>query len=50
MAVVAAPGWTYQITGNDGDRVEVRFENAAGDDIRIRCQWENGKLIADIDD
>lgn len=50
VAVVAAPGWTYEVTENDGDRVEVRFQNDAGDDIRIRCEWESGRLVADIDD
>jgi len=50
VAVVAAPGWTYAVTADDGERVEVRFENTAGDDVRIRCEWENGRLVADIDD
>lgn len=50
VGVVAAPGWTYAVTSNDGDRVEVRFENASGDDVRIRCEWEDGRLVADIDD
>ena len=49
IGVVAAPGWTYEVTSNDGDRVVVRFENGAGDDIRIRCEWESGRLVADID-
>ena len=50
VAVVAAPGWTYEVTANNGESVEVRFENAAGNDVRIRCEWEDGRLIAEIDD
>lgn len=50
VAVVAAPGWSYEVTRNDDDRVEVRFENTSGNEIRIRCEWEDGKLVADIDD
>ena len=50
VAVVAAPGWTYQVTANDGERVEVRFANAADDDVRVRVEWEDGRLVADIDD
>lgn len=49
VAVVANPGWSYRITHNDGDRVEVIFERS-DHEIRIRCQWEGGRLVADIDD
>lgn len=50
VAVVAAPGWSYQIDSDQGDRVQVTFDNGAGEEIRIRCEWENGQLVADIDD
>jgi len=50
VAVVASPGWSYEVTDNRGTRVEVRFENLIGDEIRIRCEWEDGRLVADIDD
>lgn len=50
VAVVAVPGWSYQVTGDDGTRVEVTFTSLGGEEIRVRCQWENGRLQADIDD
>lgn len=50
VAVVAVPGWSYQVDSAQGDRVQVTFENGAGDQIRVRCEWENGQLVADIDD
>ena len=50
VAVVASPGWSYEVTDNRGTRVEVRFENLIGDEIRIRGEWKDGKLVADIDD
>ena len=50
VAVVAAPGWSYQVDSAQGDRVQVTFENGAGEEIRVRCEWENGQLVADIDD
>jgi hypothetical protein len=49
VAVVAAPGWSYEVRRNDGERVEVRFENQAGDSIRIRAEWDDGRLVAEID-
>ncbi|MEX2279867.1 MAG: hypothetical protein WEA76_07230 [Acidimicrobiia bacterium] len=51
VAVVAAPGWRYEIIADDddGDEIEVRFQNTSGAEIRIRCEWEDGKLVADID-
>ncbi len=49
VAVIASPGWSYDVTRNDGQRVEVRFENQAGDTIRIRAEWDNGELIASVD-
>jgi hypothetical protein len=50
VAVVAAPGWAYRVTENRGDRVEVEFTDSSGAEIRIRCEWKNGQLVADIDD
>lgn len=50
VAVVAVPGWSYQVETAQGDRVQVTFENGAGEEIRVRCEWENGQLVADIDD
>jgi hypothetical protein len=50
VAVVAAPGWAYRVTENRGDRVEVEFTDTSGAEIRIRCEWKNGQLVADIDD
>lgn len=50
VAVVAVPGWSYQVDSAQGDRVQITFENGAGEEIRVRCEWENGKLVADIDD
>lgn len=49
VAVVAVPGWSYRVGTDQGDRVEVTFENGTGAEIRVRCEWENGQLIADID-
>ena len=49
VAVVAAPGWSYRVTGDDGTRVEVTFTNVAGSEIRVRCEWDDGRLEADID-
>ena len=49
VAVVAAPGWAYRVVENSGDRVEVEFTNS-GAEIRIRCEWKTGNLVADIDD
>lgn len=40
--LVAAPGWTYEIKDNDGDRVEVRFANQSTDD-RAEVRVEPGK-------
>lgn len=50
VAVVASLGWSYEVTANDGERVEVRFESLAGDRIRIRCEWVGGRLVAAIDE
>lgn len=49
VAVVAAPGWSYEVIRNSDDRIEVRFEHTSGVEIRIRCEWEDGTLVADID-
>lgn len=50
VAVVAVPGWSYRIDADQGERVQVTFESLAGEEIRVRCQWEDGQLVADIDD
>lgn len=50
VAVVAVPGWSYRVETAQGDRVQVTFESGAGEEIRVRCEWENGQLVADIDD
>lgn len=50
VAVVAVPGWSYEVDSAQGDRVQVTFANGTGEEIRVRCEWENGQLVADIDD
>lgn len=50
VAVVAVPGWSYQVVTNDGTRVEVVFQSVAGAEVLVRCEWDDGRLQADIDD
>ncbi|MFP5333314.1 MAG: hypothetical protein ACLGHX_13265 [Acidimicrobiia bacterium] len=50
VAVVAVPGWRYQVVTNDGTRVEVVFQSVGGEEVRVRCEWDDGQLEADIDD
>lgn len=49
VAVVATPGWSYQVTQASGDRVEVRFENVLGGEARVRIEWEDGRLSGEVD-
>lgn len=50
VAVVAVPGWSYQVTEDDGTRVDVTFRHTLGNEIRVRIEWNDGRLAADIDD